>query len=82
MKIRYFAWIKNITNKNSELIKDNNVKDITSLKIFLSKKYPKLKSYLLKKNIIFFAINLKHTSKNKKINPKDDIAVYPPVSGG
>ena len=82
MKIRYFAWIKDITKTESEEINDKSLKDIKDLKIFISKKYPKLKKYLDKDNIIRFAINLEHVSKNNKISLKDDIALFPPVSGG
>ena len=37
MIIKYFAWLKNITEIEEELISDTNIKDINSLKIFLKK---------------------------------------------
>ena len=58
------------------------IKDIKSLKIYLSKKYPKLKKYIFKDGMIRFAINLEYSTKNKRIKPKDEIAIFPPVSGG
>jgi len=82
MKIRYFAWIKDITKTEYEEINDKSLKDIKDLKIFISKKYPKLKTYLNKDSVIRIAINLEHVTKNDKISLKDEIALFPPVSGG
>tara|TARA_B100000965_G_C19577690_1_gene752059 strand:+ start:1498 stop:1746 length:249 start_codon:yes stop_codon:yes gene_type:complete len=82
MIIKYFAWIKNITKIDQEKINDKKIKDIKSLKIYLSKKYPKLKKYIFKDGMIRFAINLEYSTKNKRIKPKDEIAIFPPVSGG
>ena len=45
MVIKYFAWLKNITNKDQEVLKEKSIKDIKTLKIYLGKKYPKLKKH-------------------------------------
>ena len=82
MKIKYFAWLKNITKKDSELISNKYIKDVNSLKKYLCIKYPKFKEYMLKKDIIRIAINLEYSLENKKLSPKDEIALFPPVSGG
>ena len=82
MIIKYFAWIKNITEIEEEIINDVKITDINKLKKDLSKKYPKLKKYLQKNEMIQIAINLKYTRDNKPIKPKDEIALFPPVSGG
>ena len=82
MKIKYFAWLKNITNTDSENITDMNVKDIESLKKYLCKKYPKLEDYLIKEAIIRIAVNYEYTSLNNKLSCNDEVALFPPVSGG
>ena len=82
MIIKYFSWLKNITNTEEEIVNDDNIKDIKSLQIFLKKKYPKLKKYLDKKQLIRYAINYEYVLKNTKLNSKDEIAIFPPVSGG
>ena len=82
MIIKYFAWIKSITETEEEIINDVKITDISKLKKFLSKRYPKLKKYLQKNEMIQIAINLKCTRENKPIKPKDEIALFPPVSGG
>ena len=82
MIIKYFAWIKNITNTEEEIVNNLDINDVKKLKIFLSKKYPKLKKYFQDQEMIQIAINLKYTRENKKIKSKDEVALFPPVSGG
>ena len=82
MIIKYFAWLKNITNTEEEEIKNENIKDIKTLKKFLLKKYPKLNQYMKEDDFIRVAINLEYITTNKPIDSKDEIALFPPVSGG
>ena len=82
MIIKYFAWIKNITNSEEEIIDDKNIIDVKTLKEFLLKKYPKLNQYMEEEDFIRIAINLEYITTNEPINSKDEIALFPPVSGG
>ena len=82
MKIIYFAWLKNITNTNSESINKIEITDVNSLKKYLCNKYPDLEKHMMKDNIIRIAINLEYTIKNSKLNSNDEVALFPPVSGG
>ena len=82
MIIKYFAWLKNITNIEEEVLTDTSIKDINSLKKYLLKKYPKMKKHLDNDNLIRVAINLSYTFENDVIKNDDEIALFPPVSGG
>lgn len=82
MKIRYFSWLKNITNKEFEEINNQKITDIDSLKKYLFQKYPKLKEHIIKNEIIRIAVNLEYAPENIKISNQDEIALFPPVSGG
>lgn len=82
MKIKYFSWLKEITKTDFEEINEKSIKDIDSLIIFLCIKYPKLKKYFIEDKIIRIAINLTYHHSNKKISSNDEIAFFPPVSGG
>ena len=82
MIIKYFAWVKNITNIEEEVIDNETINDVESLKKFLLKKYPKLDKYMNKDNFVRVAINLKYTTSNDTIHANDEIALFPPVSGG
>jgi len=82
MIIKYFAWLKNITNIEEETIDNKTIIDVVTLKKFLLKKYPKLDKFMNQEDIIRVAINLEYTTSNSKIHPNDEIALFPPVSGG
>jgi len=82
MKIRYFSWLKSITNTENEEICNKNIYDVSSLKKYLCQKYPKLENHIIKDQIIRIAVNLEYTNKNIKISDQDEIALFPPVSGG
>jgi len=82
MKIKYFAWLKSITHIDCEEIIDKNIADTDSLKKYLCNKYPKLNDYIIKEDIVRIAVNLEYITNNCKLSPNDEIALFPPVSGG
>ena len=82
MIVKYFAWLKNITNIEEEEINDVSIINVNTLKKFLLKKYPNMKQFLEKDGLIRVAINLSYTIENVDIKPDDEIALFPPVSGG
>ena len=81
MKIKYFAWIKEITSSEEEEINSSKIKDLDQLKFFIITKYPDLKKHL-NKEILRFAVNQEYVVENIDLNMSDEIAVFPPVSGG
>ena len=82
MKIKYFSWLKKITKIDEENISNINIKDIENLKNYLCEKYPELKKYFKQKDLIRIAVNLEYIQSNKKLKEIDEIAFFPPVSGG
>ena len=81
MRIRYFAWIKDITKKDDEIIDINHPKTVQELKEYLVNVYPELKKHFLK-DVLRFAVNQVYVSENLNLKPIDEIAIFPPVSGG
>ena len=81
MRIRYFAWIKDITNKEDEIIVINHPKSIQELKKYLEILYPELRKHFLQ-DVLRFAVNHEYVSENLSLKPIDEIAIFPPVSGG
>ena len=81
MRIRYFAWIKDITNKDHDIIDINHPKNIKELKKYLENLYPELKKHFLQ-DVLRFAVNQEYVSENSNLKPIDEIAIFPPVSGG
>ena len=81
MKIIYFAWIKDITNLHQEQLDSNKIKNLENLKKYIISKYPDLKKHL-DQEILRFAINYEYVVENIDLEKDDEIAVFPPVSGG
>ncbi len=81
MKIKYFSWIKDITNKEYEIIEKEFPKNINELKKILNTSYPKLQKHF-KTDILRFAVNMEYVSTNQSLISTDEIAIFPPVSGG
>ena len=81
MKIKYFAWIREITSFEEEELNSNNINNLNELKLFIISKYPDLKKHL-DKEVLRFAVNQEYIVENIDLNVGDEIAVFPPVSGG
>jgi len=81
MKIKYFAWIKDITNVEEEDIDYNEFNTLNKVKDCLINKYPNLKKHN-DNQILRFAVNQEYITENIDLNLNDEIAVFPPVSGG
>ena len=81
MKIIYFAWIKDITNLQQEFLDSNEIKNLDDLKKYIVSKYPSLKKHL-DQEILRFAVNQEYIIENIDLKKNDEIAVFPPVSGG
>ena len=81
MKIKYFAWIREITNNSEENVDSIEIDNLDKLKIFIVSKYPDLKKHL-DQEILRFAVNQEYVSKDIDLKKSDEIAVFPPVSGG
>ena len=81
MKIRYFAWIEEITKTENEFIDSEKIKNLEELKVFIIKKYPDLKKHF-ENGILRFAVNEEYIVQNISLTNNDVIAIFPPVSGG
>ena len=81
MKIKYFAWIRELTKNNEEYLDSNEIQNLVELKKFLKTKYPTLQKHF-DKAILRFAVNQEYVVENIDLKKDDEIALFPPVSGG
>ena len=83
MIIKYFSWIKEHVGKSEEQIElpdyVNNVNELINYLNELDKKYSLI---LEKKKLIKIAVNKTYSSFDTNISNNDEIAFFPPVTGG
>ena len=83
MKIVYFAWVRERIGFSSESIDiSGNIKTLDNLIDYLAVKSPGHKEALSNKNILKFSVNFEYANINHNINNNDEVAIFPPVTGG
>ncbi len=76
--VRYFASFKDMTGKKEEVIEVQGRITVQRLKKIVRDMYPKIAN----KEQVLVAVNGTFTSIDKEIREGDEIAFFPPVSGG
>ena len=83
MIIKYFSWIKEHMGKSEEeIVLTSDIKNVEQLINHLNKLNEKYKIFLEKKEVIKIAVNKTYSSLETKVSDNDEIAFFPPVTGG
>ena len=83
MVIKYFSWIKEHVGKSEEQIElpvhINNVNELINYLNEIDEKYNLI---FEKKELIKIAVNKTYSSFDTSVSNNDEIAFFPPVTGG
>ena len=83
MIIKYFSWIREHVGKSEEnLDLPVDVTTINELIDYLNKLNDKYKIAFAKRDLIKIAVNKTYSSVDTKISQNDEVAFFPPVTGG
>ena len=83
MIIKYFSWIKEHVGKSEEQIElPAHVNNVNELINYLNEIDEKYNLIFEKKEIIKIAVNKTYSSFDTNISNNDEIAFFPPVTGG
>ena len=82
MKILYFAKISEELGKNEDLLLIKDKLRIIDVVNILKKKNERYNLVFRKISNIKFAINCEYVTKNDYITDNDELAIFPPVTGG
>ena len=83
MIIKYFSWIKEHIGKSEEQIElPDHIKNVNELINYLNEIDEKYNLIFDKKELIKIAVNKSYSSFDADINDNDEIAFFPPVTGG
>ena len=83
MIVKYFSWIREHVGKSEEEIElPHNIKTIDDLIKYLANLNDNYKSAFANKEIIKIAVNKSYSDITTQIFNEDEIAFFPPVTGG
>lgn len=83
MKILYFAWIRSKTGIAAEEVSPPpSVTDVASLIDWLKTRGPGFAEALTNPSVVRVAVNQEYVKDEHPVRPDDEVALFPPVTGG
>jgi molybdopterin synthase sulfur carrier subunit len=83
MVIKYFSWIREHVGKSEENFDlPSDVTTINELINYLNDLNDQYKHAFAKRSLIKIAVNKTYSPIDSKINNNDEVAFFPPVTGG
>lgn len=83
MQIRYFAWLKQRTGVAGEEVElPPGIDDVAALKGWLGRRHPRFADACAERGVVRCAVNQNYAEDDQKVGPGDEVAFFPPVTGG
>lgn len=83
MKLRYFAWLRQKIGTGEETVDaPASVVDVASLLDWLATRGPGFEAALADRKSVRVAVNHDYVGAHHPVGPNDEVALFPPVTGG
>ncbi|MFQ5783327.1 MAG: molybdopterin converting factor subunit 1 [Alphaproteobacteria bacterium] len=83
MKIRYFAWLRTKVGTDSEEVTPPaEVRDVGGLIDWLKGRGDGYADALARPELVRVAVNREYVGPDHAVGPGDEVALFPPVTGG
>lgn len=83
MKLLYFAWLRQKTGIGEEEISPPpEVETVSALLDWLERRGPGFAAALADRGAIRIAVNQDYAKESDPVRPDDEVALFPPVTGG
>lgn len=83
MKVLYFAWLRAKTGTGEEdITPPDHVRDVSGLVEWLKARSPGHAEALADLRLVRVAVNQDYVTLDAAVKPGDEIAFFPPVTGG
>lgn len=83
MRLLYFAWVKAKTGQASEEVElPEEVRDVQSLLDWMEQRGPNFAEAFADREAIRVAVNQEFARAGDPVGPNDEVAFFPPVTGG
>jgi len=83
MKLRYFAWLRaRIGRAEEELPLPPGIADVAGLLEWLRARDPRYGAALADLSVVRVAVNHDYVGRDHPVREGDEVALFPPVTGG
>ena len=83
MKLLYFAWLKTkIGISEEEIAPPDDVRTVADLIIWLKGRGPAYAEALANDAVVKVAVNQEYARRDQPVRSGDEVALFPPVTGG
>jgi len=83
VKLLYFAWVRQkIGFSEEDIAAPSTVTTVAALVEFLRKRGPGYEAAFRDVKFLRVAVNEEHAGFDARIGPNDEVAFFPPVTGG
>ncbi len=83
MKLLYFAWVREKTGVASEEVTlPDSIETVSQLIDWLVERGPEYAAAFEKRDVIRTAVNQNHVKPDATVSDRDEVAFFPPVTGG
>jgi sulfur-carrier protein len=83
VKLLYFAWLRaRIGQAEEELRLPSDVRDVAGLLAWLKARGPRYAEALRDLSVVRVAVNQEYVGSDHQVGDGDEIALFPPVTGG
>ncbi len=83
MRVRYFAWLRQRTGcAEEEVDPPAHVRTVGELARWLGERHPRFGEALAAPGVVRCAVNQEYADEERELKPDDEVAFFPPVTGG
>jgi len=83
MRLLYFAWLRTKIGTAEETVEPPaNVRDVAALVAWLEARGPRFAEALKNHKLVRVAVNKEYVAWDHPVRPGDEVALFPPVTGG
>ena len=83
MKLLYFAWVRTrIGCSQEDVTLPEDVVDVAGLIAWLKTRGPEYEAVLADGKVVRVAVNQEFARPGDPVGPDDEVALFPPVTGG